>query len=368
MLSEKNSKYTIFDRLINNNIRFAVYKRPFASDIELILQTSDSVILCDDIECLNGKQGFVIAPFSVSEQSPIAIISPENKIVGEQLILEYLEQFKVLPKVCVNNAQVPKKGLDSFEKYKPVFELFHHNIVVDKLQKLVMSRTLDIDRTNSSSVGVIFERACKKYIQNFVYLCYTPQTGAWLGCSPEVIVARKNGEWKTDALAGTQRLVSEGNDLEWDLKNAQEQAIVSSYVQKQLEGLVVDVKKGDLQTFRSGDLVHLRSEFTFRLNHTSKLGDLLKALHPTPAVSGYPKDEAFRFIKDNECYDRAYYAGFVGVLDVDNCTDLYVNLRCMQIYDHCFRLYAGGGIMPQSRAEDEWLETEYKLETILSIL
>ena len=84
-------------------------------------------------------------------------------------------------------------------------------------------------------------------------------------------------------------------------------------------------------TARAGQLVHLKTDFYFLLKNTDNIGNLLQELHPTPAVCGLPKEDAFRFILENEGYDRSYYSGFIGWLDTEGHTDLYVNLRCMEI-------------------------------------
>ena len=100
------------------------------------------------------------------------------------------------------------------------------------------------------------------------------------------------------------------------------------------------------------------------------LGDILQALHPTPAVCGLPKEDAFRFILSHEGYDRSYYAGFFGRWEPEGKTALYVNLRCMQCGEGAekIRLYAGGGILPASVCEEEWMETERKLQTMKYVI
>ena len=118
----------------------------------------------------------------------------------------------------------------------------------------------------------------------------------------------------------------------------------------------------------AGALSHLKTDFHFSLKDNKNLGDLLKVLHPTPAVCGLPKEEAYRFILENEGYDRKYYSGFIGWLDPEGRTDLYVNLRCMHIEDEQLTLYAGGGLLASSELNDEWQETEKKLQTMRRIL
>ena len=81
-----------------------------------------------------------------------------------------------------------------------------------------------------------------------------------------------------------------------------------------------------------------------------------------------PKEAAYRFILANEGYDRSYYSGFIGRLDPDGKTGLYVNLRCMHIGNDSLTLYAGGGLLPSSDLKDEWLETEKKMQTLKRLL
>ena len=83
-----------------------------------------------------------------------------------------------------------------------------------------------------------------------------------------------------------------------------------------------------------------------------------------------PKEDAFRFILSHEGYDRSYYAGFFGRWEPEGKTALYVNLRCMQCGEGAekIRLYAGGGILPASVCEEEWMETERKLQTMKYVI
>lgn len=121
-------------------------------------------------------------------------------------------------------------------------------------------------------------------------------------------------------------------------------------------------------TVRAGDLVHLRSDIRFSLNNSEHLGDLINALHPTPAVCGMPKAATRDFILQNESGERSYYSGFTGLIDPTGDTRLFVTLRCMQIEGGtdsvAYRLYAGGGLLKDSECQSEWEETEAKMNTM----
>ena len=58
----------------------------------------------------------------------------------------------------------------------------------------------------------------------------------------------------------------------------------------------------------------------------------------------------------------------MGPLSVNGQTSLFVTLRCMQVFSNCYRLYAGGGLLKDSVEEQEWQETETKLDTMRRVL
>ena len=161
-----------------------------------------------------------------------------------------------------------------------------------------------------------------------------------------------------------REILGEGESVSWSTKNIQEQRYVSTYITECLEQYTSDFHEEGPSTVRAADLVHLRSDFTFTLPDELHIGDLLHTLHPTPAVCGLPKREAFQFIIRNEHTPRRYYSGFMGMLNPDGDTHLYVSLRCMNIEGNQYHLYAGGGLLKDSVMEQEWQETEAKLQTM----
>jgi isochorismate synthase len=207
----------------------------------------------------------------------------------------------------------------------------------------------------------------------FISLVSTSKSGVWLIATPEILLEGKEHDWHTVALAGTMKLegdslMGEGEKVTWATKDIQEQRIVTTYIAECLEQFTGDFREEGPRTVRAANLVHLRSDFTFTLPDGQHLGDLLHALHPTPAVCGLPKRETFNFIIRNEHTPRRYYSGFMGMLDPENGTHLYVSLRCMNIDGRHYHLYAGGGLLTDSTVSQEWLETEAKLETMRRVI
>jgi isochorismate synthase len=95
---------------------------------------------------------------------------------------------------------------------------------------------------------------------------------------------------------------------------------------------------------------------------------MLQLLHPTSAVCGQPLDTALEFIHKHENHDRQFYTGYLGPVNFQNRTDIFVNLRCLQVLQKELILYAGAGITQDSIPEREWEETELKLNTLLNAI
>ena len=81
-----------------------------------------------------------------------------------------------------------------------------------------------------------------------------------------------------------------------------------------------------------------------------------------------PKNFAIDFIQKNEVFDRTYYSGFLGEYNSNNQTDLFVNLRCLEVVNNAVNIYVGCGITKDSNPEMEFLETENKSMTMRNII
>jgi isochorismate synthase len=344
------------DTLIEQDACFAVFRPPHATALRFVMQTSGVPSVVSDIEALDGQRGFVIAPFRITAESPVLVIRPD---------------CTALPSAAIHvREERPRKTFESGNAdriaYDRLFERFHRPLVSGEMKKLVLARSKTVPREETFSPGRSFFNAVEKYPRSYVYLFHTPQSGTWMGSTPEMLLTGKDSEWHTVALAGTR--YPNSAPVTWDDKNLREQHLITSYLLKQLSLFHITPEINGPYTINAGKLAHLRTDFSFSLPGTSKPGVLLKALHPTPATAGLPKDEAYRFIRDNEEQDRRYYSGFLGMFDTDGETHLYVNLRCMHIGEKSLTLFAGGGLLASSSPGDEWEETEQKLKTMLDIL
>ena len=241
-----------------------------------------------------------------------------------------------------------------------------------KFEKLVLARQ-QVIKTEGIQTSSIFEHACRMYPRMMVYEFTIPKGPTWVGCTPELLISGKDGVYRTTALAGTLPLPPmQNNDSEeypldiWDSKNLSEQKIVEHYIEQILRTYAADIIKSKPYTARAGQLLHIRTDFEFTLKEGMQV---IKALHPTPAVCGLPKKEALAFIDNCETGNREYYAGFLGKWNVDGETELYVNLRCARTEpEEQLRLFVGSGLLESSTCDSEWNETEHKMRTIIDTL
>ena len=353
------------DALTRSNASFALYRFPWKEQPTLVLQPEGAPDTYTHLHELNGKTGFVLAPFHADERRPIVLIRPDKVAKGWPEIRKVLAAWQSSAKADTPPHIDAASAKDGRQAYAEAFGRFIAPLRQGIFQKLVLSRSEDTDLPEGFSPLATFLDACQRYPRLMISLVHTPVTGTWMGSTPEIILSEEQDRWHTVSLAGTLPVVGEGRTEEWGTKNREEQALVSTYLRDTLQRIGTDVKEEGPYTARAGQVMHLKTDFYFHLKQTDCLGDILYQLHPTPAVCGLPKQAAYDFILANEGYARTYYAGIIGWLNPhDGQTALYVNLRCMRLADGKATLYAGGGILPSSVEEAEWEETRHKMETM----
>ena len=233
----------------------------------------------------------------------------------------------------------------------------------DEFQKVVLSRKIILKER--IAIVETFNNLISTYSTAFRYLFFHPKIGLWMGATPEQLVKINQNQFETVALAGTQ-LYSE--NVIWATKEIEEQQFVTDYIVTKVKDKVNNLIITDAKTVKAGNLAHLKSFVSGELTPDFQANDLIKALHPTPAVCGLPKVQAIDFILKNEGYNRKYYAGFLGEYNKDNQTDLFVNLRCLEVENNVVTIYVGCGITKDSNPEKEFIETENKSMTMRNVL
>lgn len=253
-----------------------------------------------------------------------------------------------------------KPYISSKNEYLSHFNAFKEGFKKEGISKAILSRVKAID-ISLQNPERLFEKMCSKYPNAFCYLMSIQGKGTWAGASPEILLTYEENKIKTVALAGTKYSADE---KVWTPKEYDEHKLVEDYIadleneQNQL------CKRTSPHIVQAGQLFHLRSEFEF-IAEKNDIVDFLERIHPTPAICGLPYQKSKKLILETESHNRNLYCGYIGV--VSSKTEkfsMYVNIRCMQLFNNRAYLYIGGGITEESVGESEWEETEKKSMTM----
>ncbi|MEJ2867100.1 isochorismate synthase [Actinomycetospora sp. OC33-EN08] len=242
------------------------------------------------------------------------------------------------------------------------------------LEKVVLSRALDLVRDTEVDRPAMLRELAARTLAGYVFAVDLPAGSSLVGASPELLVSRRDGEVVANPLAGSAARRSDPDDDEAagaallaSAKDRHEHALVVQEVAAALgaECDTLDVP-AEPSLIRTDALWHLSTTIRGRSSVSSL--DLARALHPTPAVGGVPREAARRAIRELEPYSRGFYTGMVGWMDASGDGEWVVALRCGEVGGCSARLYAGAGIVPGSVPSAELAETTTKLETMLAAL
>jgi len=204
---------------------------------------------------------------------------------------------------------------------------------------------------------------------------YQPEPGVvFLGASPERLYSRRMRHIESEAVAGTRpRGASAAEDdalanaLRTSDKERREHGFVAEAVDAALQSLCSTVHADAEPTIlRLPNCQHLYRRFEGFLD-TRDDGAIVRALHPTPAVGGWPAGPAQAIIEEVERFDRGCYAGPIGYVGCDSA-EFAVAIRSGLLAGDSLRLYTGAGIVQGSDPAEEWEELENKMGTFLSAL
>lgn len=307
--------------------------------------------------CEGITKGFVIAPF-------------RNPYEGLKTIPCScpLTDFDIKPRKC----HIP----ESTTKEEHRNEVEHIVAFLnDHSGKTVASRVINVHF--SIDLNETFGNLCESYPNAFVFMFSTPETGTWIGATPELLLREEGNNVTTMALAGTR---TAGQNTEWDIKNMEEQRMVTDFISDRLSRYCKSIKISQPYTRQAGSVEHICTDISAILAiHSSDenignqislntLANILCDLSPTPAVCGSDREASMLIIEDNEKHHREMYGGFCGPCSLNGKTEFYVNLRSAKCSEREICVFAGGGITRMSEPESEWQETEMKSKTIVDQL
>ncbi len=243
-------------------------------------------------------------------------------------------------------------------------------------EKVVLAREVLARGDGVVSAGVVVRGLRAAYPSCFTYLVAGADGTAFAGASPELLIRRSGRRASAQPMAGSvARGTTDADDerlahlLVQSAKDEAEHRLVSRFVVRALQPFATQISAGDPEVVRFTNIQHLATSVEAELADPAVDAlTMAAALHPTPAVGGWPREAADVLIDDLEGMERGWYAGAVGWIDGIGDGELAVALRCGLLWEDGARLYAGVGVMPDSDPARELEETELKFKALLTAL
>lgn len=359
--NKKVSLHNLQTAMINSNRAFASYRLPGAENPVTIIGETDFSEIYSIAEVLKSGNGFLMAPFSAGK--PYYWLKAGEVLEGNYVHTNLLSSFQQrISKFEDTDIHIVDK-----EAYLEKIKETIRKIGDGEVGKVVISRQIKTEWHGAShQVGHLFEYLCSIYPDVFVYVANLPGKGTWIGATPEMLLKSNQGKIKTMSLSSTRK--KQEVDSEWGKKELEEHWFVTRYIEDILEKSGCrNLEITPTHTVGAGGIEHLRTGYSAECEVDS-LPSLVQALHPTPAICGWPTPAAQKFIAEIENYDRTFYTGFLGPVNDHSDFSFFVNLRCMEIRNNEAVIYVGGGITIDSDPESEWMETELKSRTMLGAI
>jgi isochorismate synthase len=376
IINEKSFLHQTIQDALNQGFPFSLWKTPDQNEKHLII-SQRGLTFVDEVNLEESTSGFVFAPFLPDQQKIIfpadLLFRFENGVLKEAPSQDAFN-FKSEETSTVFAFSVKPSENSNQRDFKNLVKLSLEKIELGEFEKIVPSRFKDIPIDKRFDLLNAFEVLCEKNPHALVSLVSSTETGTWMGATPELLVSVKENKFKTVALAGTLPYTPEMNlkSVAWTQKEIEEQALVCRYIISCFKKIRLrEYDEHGPKTTVAGNVMHLKTDYEVDMQATNfpQLGSvMLKLLHPTSAVCGMPLENSVTFLKENEGYDRQFYSGYLGPVNIKKESHVFVNLRCMQLFSEKIRLYAGAGVTADSIVEMEWNETEMKMSNLQKII
>jgi isochorismate synthase len=233
-----------------------------------------------------------------------------------------------------------------------------------RFEKVVCARVIELEADEPFPERAVLKALEARHKQCWSFLVRGTDGRAFVGASPELLCEAYDGVLRVDALAGTAA-VGQGGALLLSDKERREHAAVVNEIARGLAPFAERIERADCPGVKVlANVDHLHTPIRARLLPGVDPIDVARALHPTPAVAGLPREPALAFLAEREGFHRGWYAGAVGARGEGGVT-LAVALRSALLDGARAQLFVGAGIVQGSRPGDEWLETERKAKALL---
>lgn len=336
--------------------------------------------LAEDLLAEGPSWPLAMASFGFADSTPGVLVVPEFmavRVIGEEttewLVSSAIGQSPKDPLSFLNLPRVPVSkpygmwtdpGRMTQSKWKEAVGRLVLMLRSGAASKVVLTRDIPVSAASPIDPRFLVEELEKAYPTTWVYA-----VEGLVGATPEMLVSLDQDFFTSRVLAGTAA-PGRGDLLLDSMKNRTEHHLAVESVARAIaplsETLNVPAEPGLLDL---PNVTHLSTEVTGVVKDANVL-EIAEALHPTAAVCGTPTKLAFDILEGIEGTQRGRYTGPVGWVDAAGDGEFGIALRCGQLSEDRtqIRIFAGGGIMPDSNPDMELAETRAKMRPLLEVL
>ncbi|MGY0693219.1 isochorismate synthase [Virgibacillus sp. FSP13] len=274
-----------------------------------------------------------------------------------------------------NEAKLESKQEIAPDQWKQIVTAATDEIQQNKAQKIVLAREMRLKLTKEAEITPILDKLIATQTNSYVF-AFEHDDDCFIGATPERLVKLERQQLLSTCLAGTaprgktadeDKKISQS--LLHDSKNRDEHDFVVKMIRQAIKDYCTNIQLPDEPiVYPLKNLQHLYTPVRATLKDGYSIFDIIKELHPTPALGGVPREESLAFIREHEQLDRGWYGAPVGWLDSNQNGEFAVAIRSGLIQGDEASLFAGCGVVKDSDPEAEYEETQIKLTPMLSVL
>lgn len=270
------------------------------------------------------------------------------------------------------NMQSPVDKLTWLDRVERAKDLIKEN----EFDKIVLARSVELESKHDLSPTLLSYSLRQAYPECYNFIIQLDEETSFIGATPERLASFENGIFKTEGLAGSAsrgKSASEDAALAQSLMESEKDLEEHQFVVRSIDSTLAPYSyrvehPNQPQIKKLNNVQHLFTPISASIKSGFQIHDLVKELHPTPAVGGFPKERATPFIQEIEQIERGWYSAPVGWYNLNGCGEFAVAIRSALLHKNKAYLFAGCGIVEDSDPESEWEETLMKFQPITTAL
>jgi len=287
--------------------------------------------------------------------------------------IEYNHNY-LTDKIKLNNKNENRKITSKSKKmlidkniFKDKIKTIKSHIHCSKVSKVVISNILSCEIDEIPSYANLLLQMSIDYPDCAIFYYSFNNKRTFLGASPEKILSKENNTITIDALAGSTAIQDQKKLLN-DAKINNEHSFVTDGIVESLKSINLNFKLSSRSILKLKNIAHLKTVITSKIDPNKNPLNILDAIVPTPALSGYPKESSMKIINNIEGHERGWYAGPIGWINSNMNCKFFAGLRSAYILNNKIYFYAGAGIVINSNSDEEWDEIINKINSIANII